>query len=203
MKFLKIFGISLGVLFLLLLIAPFLFKGKIVAAVKSATNEQLNATLSFNENIGLSLISSFPNLSLTINEITLINKAPFLGDTLFATKEFNAVLDIMSVINGEQINIRKVFLDQPKIYAATLPDGSANWDIALADSTASQTLEDTASSAFSLKLNDNCDNNDTSLNTYGGIGTFFNISIYPKIILIISFLYLNPKSVKSTVTSNV
>ncbi len=152
MKFLKIFGISLVVLFLLLLIAPFLFKGKIVTAVKSATNEQLNATLSFNEDIGLSLISSFPNLSLTIKDITLINKAPFLGDTLFATKEFNAVLDIMSVINGEQINIRKVFLDQPKIYAAILPDGSANWDIALADSTASQTPKDTASSAFSLKL---------------------------------------------------
>lgn len=152
MKLLKIFGISLGVLFLLLLIAPFLFKGKIVAAVKSATNEQLNATLSFNENIGLSLISSFPNLSLTIKDITLVNKAPFVGDTLFSTKEFNAVLDIMSVINGEQINIRKVFLVQPKIYAAILPDGSANWDIALADSAAPETLEDTASSAFSLKL---------------------------------------------------
>jgi uncharacterized protein involved in outer membrane biogenesis len=152
MKFLKVFGISLAVLILLLVITPFLFKGKIVSAVKTTTNQQLNASLTFNEDIGLSLISSFPNLSLTINDIALVNKEPFLGDTLFYAKEFSAVLDIMSVIKGEQINVRKILLDQPKIYTAILKDGKANWDITLSDTSEAQTPEDTASSAFSLKL---------------------------------------------------
>lgn len=152
MKILKIFGISLLVLFILLLVAPFLFKGKIVSAVKTAANQQMNASLSFNEDISLSLIRSFPNLSLSIQDIVLLNKEPFLGDTLFAVKEFSAVLDLMSVIRGEQINVRKLLLDQPKIYIAILKDGRANWDITLPDSAATTEAEDTASSAFSLKL---------------------------------------------------
>jgi hypothetical protein len=46
-KILKYTGITLGVIFLLLLIAPFLFKGKIVDAVKQAANDNLNASVNF------------------------------------------------------------------------------------------------------------------------------------------------------------
>ncbi|MBU3664109.1 MAG: outer membrane integrity protein, partial [Bacteroidetes bacterium] len=108
MKFLKVVGIALLVLFVILFSLPFLYKGKIVAATKKAVNEKLNAKVDFNEEIGLSLFSSFPNLSLSIKDFRIINFAPFEGDTLFAAQEISAVLDVMSIIRGEQIQVRSI-----------------------------------------------------------------------------------------------
>lgn len=151
MKILKIVGIVLLVLFVTLFSLPFLLKGKIVTAAKKAVNEQLNAKVDFNEEIGLSLFSSFPNLALSIKDFRVINIAPFEGDTLFAAKEISAVLDVMSVIRGEQIQVRSIVLNQPRINALVQADGKANWDIAKTDTTA-DLPQDTATSSFSLKL---------------------------------------------------
>jgi hypothetical protein len=40
-----------------------------------------------------------------------------------------ATVDIMSVINGDKIKIKKISLDEPYIHAIVLKDGKANWDI--------------------------------------------------------------------------
>lgn len=54
-KILKWTGISIGGIFLLLLVLPFFFKGKIVEAVKQAANDNLNAVVNF-DGVSLSLI---------------------------------------------------------------------------------------------------------------------------------------------------
>ncbi len=149
-KFLKITGITVGVLLLLLITAPFLFKGKIVQAIKNTANKQLNATLNFDNDISLSFIKSFPNVSLGINKLSVVGKDSFNGDTLVYFPEMRLTLDIMSAIKGDEIKIKRVYLNKPEINIETLPSGRANWDIVKTDS--SKTTTDTGGGTFKMAL---------------------------------------------------
>lgn len=153
MKILKYSILIIVLLFLFLLIAPFLFKGKIVQLVKEQANTQVNAKINFNEDLSISLIKNFPNLSIGIQDISVVGLGDFSTDTLFSSKVFSLSLDVMSFISGEQMLIKKIKLVQPRIKALVLKDGRANWDIAKSDTTATEEPVDTASAAFNLKLN--------------------------------------------------
>ena len=48
-------------------------------------------------------------------------------------------VDIMSVIGGDQIRIRSIYLNSPTINLIVLEDGKANWDIAIPDTTTKTT----------------------------------------------------------------
>ena len=152
MKSIKYIILVFVVLFLFLLAAPFAFKGKIIKLIKEQGNSQMHAKFNFDEDISLSLIKSFPNLSIAIKDISIVGINDFENDTLFYSKTFSMSLDIMSVIKGEQVLVRKLYLDQPKIKALVLKNGKANWDIAKIDTTDSKVQSDTVSSAFNLKL---------------------------------------------------
>lgn len=147
-KFLKISAIVIGIIILLMIILPFLFKDQIVELVKNEANKNLNATVNF-EDVGLNLFSSFPDLSLSLDELTIINKAPFEGDTLLTLNEFNASVDIWSVISGDQIRIKSVNLEQPNIYIYVLEDSTANYNIMKEDTTA---IAETDTSAGELNI---------------------------------------------------
>ena len=128
-KFLKWFGIIFLILLVLIIALPFMFKGKIMTMIKDETNKNLNAKVDFAD-VSLSLIRNFPNFSVTITNLSVINIKPFEGDTLLYAKDFNAVVDLMSVISGDQIRIRKVLIDQTVINCLVNEQGKANWDIA-------------------------------------------------------------------------
>lgn len=137
-KFLKISGISIGVLLLAMLILPFLFKDKIKGIIDEQIKKNINGQVWYNsESFSLSLFSHFPNLTVSINDLGLMsNVSEFKGDTLFAAKEFSLTIDIMSVISGDQIKIKGVFLDQPKIVTIFDQNGKMSWDITFPDTTA-------------------------------------------------------------------
>ncbi len=153
-KLLLILLILLGIFLGLIIAIPILFKGKIVEKIKQVVNEELTATVNFDNDISLSLLRSFPNLSIGIDNIKVLNSGKFEGDTLISMKEFRATLDIMSVIKGDEIRIRSVFLNEPRIHAHVLADGSANWDITKPDEDAyksDSTQEEAAPFKVSLK----------------------------------------------------
>src|SRR5690554_3660434 len=127
-KVLKISGITLVVIFLLLLILPFAFKGKIIELVKTEANKNLKAQVDFSD-VSLSLIRNFPNLSVSIDDLSVIGIQPFEGDTLAYMDALKLTIDIMSVIKGDQIEIKKILLNEPNINVLVLEDGAANYDI--------------------------------------------------------------------------
>jgi uncharacterized protein involved in outer membrane biogenesis len=127
-KILQWLGILLLLLLVFIIIAPFIFKGKIIAFVKEEVNKQLNAKVDFGD-FDLSLLRSFPNFSLRIDKISVANTGEFAGDTLFSVKTLSATVDLMSVIKGEQYKIRSIVLDSPRIMAEALANGKTNWDI--------------------------------------------------------------------------
>lgn len=82
-----ILGIIFGLLLIALIAIPFLYKDKIVELTKREANKNLEATLDF-RSIGLNLFENSPNFTLNIDDLTLVNKAPFAGDTLLVRANF-------------------------------------------------------------------------------------------------------------------
>jgi hypothetical protein len=143
--------IIIGILFAALIIVPLFFKDKLIDLIKQEANKSINATVNFNNNIGLSLIKNFPNLTLKIEDLSVIGRDDFEGDTLISWNNIEATVDLMSIINGEQIIIRKIVLESPNINAKVLANGKTNWDITKSDSSKT-TITDTAQTKFNLSL---------------------------------------------------
>lgn len=147
--------IVIGILITLLLVAavliPILYKGKIEAAVKKQVNESVNATVEWGDwDIGI--IRSFPNASVSVDNVRVCNKAPFEGICLADIGEVRVTIGLMSLF-GDQIQIQNVALDKPVIHVKVLKDGRANWDIAIPDSTIAELGSvDTSTTKFNVAL---------------------------------------------------
>lgn len=131
-KLLKIIGILVFLLILSLVTIPILFKDQIVEKVKEIANASVNAKVDFGD-FDLSLIASFPSFTFEINDVSVINKAPFDGDTLAHIGNINLELDLGSVINGRYV-VSSFNINDLTANAKVLKDGKANWDIAIEDS---------------------------------------------------------------------
>jgi uncharacterized protein involved in outer membrane biogenesis len=125
-------GGIVALLLALLLIMPLLFRGTIERRVKTAVNENVNARVDWRD-LGLSFFRHFPNLTLTLDDLTAVGVGKFQGDTLAAVRHLRVSLDLASVLGsvtaGRPIVVRAVELDQPRLSLVALEDGSANWDI--------------------------------------------------------------------------
>jgi uncharacterized protein involved in outer membrane biogenesis len=155
MKILKKIALIFVILIVLLIgtaiAVPIIFKDDIVQLVKDTANESVDAQIDFGD-FDLGLISSFPKFSFSIQDVSVINKAPFEGDTLAFIGELNFQLDLMSVINGKY-SIESFEINHLNANAIVLEDGRANWDIVPEDSTAEEIAEDTtASEPFEFAL---------------------------------------------------
>lgn len=152
-KILKIVAIVIGLLLLTAVALPFVFKSKIVGIVTEEVNKNINAKVKFSDDIGFSILKSFPDFTLTMKNIEVVGIEEFEFDTLFAVNKLEVSMDLMSVINGGQIKIRNVYLNQPRIHAIVLSNGKANWDIAKpsADTTKTETTSEPAKFDVLLK----------------------------------------------------
>jgi AsmA-like C-terminal region/AsmA family len=128
--------VVVGVLFalvLLLLLVPALFGGRIANRVKAEVNRTVDARVDWRD-AGLGLFHDFPNLTLRLDDLTVVGIGKFSGDTLAAVREFRVVLDLASALrsimgSSSPIIVRAVELDRPRLALVALEDGSANWDI--------------------------------------------------------------------------
>lgn len=127
-KALKIIGIIIGLLIIAIIVLPIAFKGKIFDMVMEEANKNLNAEVSIGD-LDLSLISNFPDFSLTVTDIQVIGKDTFNGVPLAKVGEINASLDLMSVISGDQIQINSFGISDIESHVIVLKDGVANYDI--------------------------------------------------------------------------
>ncbi len=140
-KILKITAITIGVILLILIVTPFLFKGKILKLAQSEANKSLNATVKF-EDLNLSMFRSFPDLSVELVELSVVGKDTFKLDTLAAFSSFQAGVNVMSLISGDEIKVNKIILNGAKIHAIVLQDSTANWDIMKASGSEETAKED-------------------------------------------------------------
>jgi vacuolar-type H+-ATPase subunit H len=152
-RILKWTGISFLLLIVLMIAAPFIFKGKIIALVKEQANANLNAKVDFGE-FDLSLISSFPDFRFEIENVSVIGVSEFENDTFAYIGSLKTDINLKSVLNGGPYQINSIVIDKARIFAKVLKDGKANWDIAKesTDTTTAEEPVDTAATKFSMKL---------------------------------------------------
>lgn len=149
-KALKIVAIVFAALLLFLIAAPFVFKDKIIAAIKTEASSQLTAEVNFDD-VSISLIRQFPKLSLAVDSLSICGVDAFQGDTLLSVARTFVALDLMSVVRGQDMKIHSVELSQPRIFAVVNKAGKASWDIM---KPALDEASDTASATpFKLSLN--------------------------------------------------
>jgi len=120
----------LGVLLLAAWVIPTFYKDKILARVQRELNNRVNADVRFSpEQVNISLLRHFPNLSIQTGNLSIAGRAPFVGDTLLSTADLDVSLNLMSVLRGEQLEVKGVHLDRPRILVKRLRNGQANYDI--------------------------------------------------------------------------
>ena len=149
-KGLAIGGIGIVILLALMILIPFLFKGKIKDAVIAAANENLNAKVEI-EDFGLNLFSNFPSATLSLNNVAIIGLNDFEGDTLLNSKNASVSINLMSLF-GSNYDISKINLENTNVLAKVDKDGKANWDIVKVDSTATASTQEENETPFNLKL---------------------------------------------------
>lgn len=123
---------AIGVVVILLAVLPYLFRDRIAARVRAEIGKSVNADVRWS-GVGIGLLRNFPNVTFRMNDLAVINKEPFAGDTLLAMRQFRVVLDLASVLrnvmSGGSIVVREVSVQQPVARLHVLKDGTANWDI--------------------------------------------------------------------------
>ncbi|WP_426489861.1 AsmA family protein [Hymenobacter sp. 102] len=129
-----------------LALAPILFKDKIKATFDKQFAQRVRAKVEYDPaNVDVTLLSSFPDLALRLNQLRVIGQDSFARDTLAYLPEVRVGLDLLSVISGNQIKIKNVVLEQPDINVRVLKSGRANWDVYVSDSAAAAQGQDTTS----------------------------------------------------------
>ena len=149
-KIIKIVGIVLLVLIVAAFTIPYLFKDQIKAKISQTINESVDAKVNFKE-ADLSLFKNFPNANISIQKLTIINKAPFEGDTLMAMEELNLKMSLMELFNDETepMNIQGISTKNGLINIIFNKDGLGNYDIALKNK---GPKEDRKSKPLALKI---------------------------------------------------
>jgi hypothetical protein len=125
-------GAVILLLLALLLVLPLLFRDRIAQRAKLEANRNLDARVDWRD-VGLTFFRDFPDLTLTLDDLTAAGVGRFQGDTLAAVRHLRVVLDLASVLGnltaGRPIVVRAVELERPRLSLIALEDGTANWDI--------------------------------------------------------------------------
>ena len=150
-KILKITGIVIVVFIAALFAIPYFFKDQIKNKITEAINENVDAKVSFAD-ADLSLFKNFPNATVGIEKLVIINKAPFEGDTLISLGELNLKMSIKELFKGkdEPMSIEGISSQNGLINIIFNKDGVGNFDIALKDK--KETKTDDKSKPLSLKI---------------------------------------------------
>lgn len=150
-KVIKIVGATIVAIIIILMVLPLAFKGKIETLVKQEGNKLLNAQFDF-ESLDISLLSQFPQASVTLENFWLKGVGEFENDTLLQAGELTAAVNLASLFADTGYEISKIIIDDTKLKAVVLEDGRPNWDVMKADITADTTEEQTDSASAPLRI---------------------------------------------------
>ena len=118
--------VLVGVILLISLL-PYLFPGFVSEKLSNWTNKHLRGKLVFSQ-ATLSFFARFPDLTLTLYDVTLSGSAPFAKDTLLAAHEISFGVNLPSLFK-QRIIIDKIFLADGQINVQVDQRGQANYNV--------------------------------------------------------------------------
>ena len=128
-KIFKWGGITLLLLIIAMIAIPFFFKDTIKEKVIEMANKNLKANIAL-QDVDISLFKNFPKAQVTLNDFVLVNKEPFVGDTLFAAKHIDVTLSIKDLLAGNY-NLLGANVKDASVYIHLNKEGVGNFDIAI------------------------------------------------------------------------
>jgi len=140
-------------LFLLIIVAviliPVLFKGQLQDLATKEINKNINATLAFDD-INVSLIKSFPDFSVCLENYDIQGIDQFKGISLVKGKALCLNANLWSVISkSTTIKVKSISMDEPIVNVVVAKSGKANYDIAIPAEEVAPTAE---GEAYQLNL---------------------------------------------------
>lgn len=155
-KALKIIGISLLIIILLLVLAPFVFQSQIKDIVRNYVNNNINANVEFTD-VNLSFLSSFPQANVTIDDLKITNFKPFEGDTLALAKTISfdmSMKELFKETDDDPIVVNTIAINEASVIIKTNKDGINNYDIAKKDTINIATEGNTEANKFRFNIED-------------------------------------------------
>ncbi len=143
--------IGLGIFFVVfisaLVAAPFIFKNKIIAAIKTGINDKIEAKVKFGE-IHLSAFKHFPQITVGLDSLSVVGKGDFTDVTLFYADNVDISFGLWDIIGGNY-TITSVHANKPFLNIQVLSDGTANYTV-----TNPSVEKSTTPSTLKIKLQD-------------------------------------------------
>ncbi len=124
----KILGGLLVAILVILFTVPVIFKDKIRATLEKTISESVNAQVRFGD-YSLGFFRNFPNITFSIDDLSVTGIDKFENDTLIDFRSLNLVFNLPSLFKKSGYEIRSVRIEDAEIRALILADGSENWDI--------------------------------------------------------------------------
>lgn len=136
--------IAISSIVVLLIVTPYVilqfYKDEIKSAIEKDIDNNLNATITFQE-IDFSFISQFPRLTVYMNDMDVLGVSEFEKDTLASIKRVDLELDWYKLIFQNEMELNRVFLNDPDIHFLILKNGHANYNIVKRDTVATDTTD--------------------------------------------------------------
>jgi hypothetical protein len=108
---------------------PFVFKDRILAAVKEEINKSLIVRVDF-EDLNLSLFRRFPDVAVGLSNYSITGTGIFDGIELAKGELLDVEVDLSSFWNADKpMRVNSIHLKKPSIKVYVLEDGRTNYDI--------------------------------------------------------------------------
>ncbi len=140
----KYLGFLILGLIIALLVAPFVFKDQILEEIKKFANESVNAEIEFKD-VDVSFLRSFPEVSVEIQELSVVGIDTFYGQNLLRAKSLELDFSLIPLFNkSAPKSIKYIGLNDADIDLVFLNDSLANYLI-------TKPSEDTTGVEFALE----------------------------------------------------
>lgn len=127
-KILKILSVILFVFIVALLVIPTFYKEEIAAFIKEDLNRNFNAQIDY-QDVSLSLFRDFPNLHVSVQDISIEGIDDFEGISLASIKNLDLSLNAKKVFFDKDFEINSVFVNQLDLNLLVLENGKVNYNI--------------------------------------------------------------------------
>lgn len=128
--------------------APVFFKQTLLDATKTTINKQVNAEVEFSD-FSLTVLKSFPKVTLELKNVVITGKGVFKDDTLLNAKFVRSKMSLSSVFNKTNRSVEEIVLVKPELNLAVNEKGKANWDIAKEKTINTETVQKSSNSKSS------------------------------------------------------
>ena len=150
-KFLLFFAGS----FIFLLLAAWailaLYHDDVRLKAEQIIDKQVDALVTFDD-VSLTFLRDFPNLTITLHNLTITGKGEFANDTLARVDEFDLEIKTSSLLYGKETELKSIHVHSPEVFLKVLKNGKTNYNIFLSDSLKSKNVAD--SSELNLALDE-------------------------------------------------